>query len=300
MSAAQRIAGAAAQAAGLWIGRKRADPRALAEARASVANLKPIVLVTGGSRGLGAALAERFATAGSDVALVARNADELESTARAIAARTARAAIAIPHDLTAPGTPAALATLLAERGYYVDILINNAGTGLSGPFEGQSADDIQRLIALNIATLTALTQYWLPDMRARRHGGILNVASLGGAVPGPYQAVYYASKSYVLSLTEAIASETTGEGVRVSALAPGPLETGFHSAMNADRSLYRRLIPALTPERAAREAYLGYSLGRRVIVPGLGNTLGYIAVRLLPHTITTPIIRVLLAPRSKV
>jgi short-subunit dehydrogenase len=136
-------------------------------------------------------------------------------------------------------------------------------------------------------------------MRARRQGGILNVASLGGAVPGPYQAVYYASKAYILSLTEAIGAEIAGEGVRISVLAPGPVETGFHAAMDAETSLYRVLLPSLMPERAARAAHLGFRLGRRVIVPGLLNMGLYGAVRVLPHPISVPLIRILLALRKK-
>ena len=121
--------------------------------------------------------------------------------------------------------------------------------------------------------MTRLTRTALPDMIARQRGGILNVASLGAYVPGPNQAAYYASKSYVVSLTEAIASEASGQGVRVSALAPGPVDTRFHHDMGADRSLYRLVLPSMTPDRVARSAYRGFMFGQRVIVPGIFNTV---------------------------
>jgi uncharacterized protein len=123
----------------------------------------------------------------------------------------------------------------------------------------------------------------------------LNVASLGGYVPGPNQAAYYASKSYILSLTEAVGSETRGQGIRITALAPGPLNTRFHGLMGAEDARYRRLLPALSAERAAHIAYRGFTLGRRVIVPGMFNWLLFAGVRALPHAITVPVTGWLLA-----
>ena len=122
---------------------------------------------------------------------------------------------------------------LNRAGLYLDVLVNNAGTGLAGPFLSHSPVELSRLITLNIETVTRLTRAVLPDMLARQRGGILNIASLGADVPGPNQAAYYASKSYVVSLSEAIASEVSGQGVRISALLPGPVETEFHEDMGA-------------------------------------------------------------------
>ena len=109
----------------------------------------------------------------------------------------------------------------------------------------------------------------LPAMLARGEGGIINVASLGGLVPGPNQAAYYASKAYVVSLTRAVATENAGRGVRLMALAPGPVDTGFHRAMGAELSFYRQLMIALSPEQTARAAYRGYMLGLHLVVPGV-------------------------------
>ena len=125
------------------------------------------------------------------------------------------------------------------------------------------------------------------------------MASLGGAVPGPNQAAYYASKAYVLSLSEALAQECAGEGVRVAAVAPGPVDTRFHADMAAEGSPYRLLIPALNPKRTARAAIRGYQLGQRVVVPGLVNRAVYISVRALPHPLTVPVVGWLLAKPEK-
>ncbi len=184
---------------------------------------------------------------------------------------------------------------IAARGFYLDVLVNNAAIGLSGPFHGQAAADLDRLLALNVTALSRLMQHNLAPMQARQKGGILNVASLGGVVPGPNQAAYYASKAYVISLSEAVAAEVSGQGVRVSTLAPGPVNTGFHADMQAEGSPYRLFLPALSPERAARAAYRGFAFGQRLIVPGLLNRAMYAALRVIPHPISVPIVAWLLS-----
>src|SRR6185295_19609529 len=129
-------------------------------------------------------------------------------------------------------------------------------------------------------------------------GGVLNVASIGSYAPGPYQAVYYASKAYVLSLSEAVAAETAGEGVRVSALAPGPVNTGFHRKMGSERAFYRYLVLPASPESVAAAGYRGFAFGWRVIVPGILNPALAVAMRILPHRIVIPIIGRLLKQRG--
>ena len=250
----------------LWIARyARPQPDALQ----AVADLKPVTVVTGASRGIGLALARRFAQAGHDVALIARTAGPLEEAAKEIARGFSVRTFAIPLDITRADARHALDAHLIARGLYLDVLVNNAGVGLSGDFAGHAQDDVMRLVDLNVAALTRLMHHALPSMLARARGGILNVASLGGLGPGPYQAAYYASKAYVISLTEAVGYETAGSGVRLSVLAPGPVDTAFHAAMGAEHSFYRQLIFALSPEATARAAYRGYVLGCRLVVPGL-------------------------------
>ena len=155
-----------------------------------------------------------------------------------------------------------------------------------------------QLIDLNVRALTALSRHFLAGMRVRGRGGILNLASLGGYAPGPNQAVYYASKAYVLSFSEAVAAEVAGEGVRISALAPGPVNTRFHARMGAEQALYRYLVMPSSPEGVARAGYRGFALGWRVIVPGILNPFLALAMRILPHRIVIPIVGMLLKQRG--
>jgi uncharacterized protein len=279
-----------------WIARYARPQSAALQA---VAKLKPVVVVTGASRGIGLALGRRFAQAGHDVALVARKESALEEAAQAIARDFSVKAYAIPLDITQTDAPLALDAQLAAHGLFLDVLINNAGIGASGAFAEHAQADVARLVDLNVTALTRLMHHALPGMLARARGGILNVASLGGLAPGPYQAAYYASKAYVISLSEAVGYETAGSGVRVSVLAPGPVDTGFHAAMGAEHAFYRQLLFALSPEAAARAGYRGYVLGCRLIVPGLLNKVLAVALRILPHTALMPLIGWLLRPREE-
>jgi len=279
-----------------WISRYATPSAAALEA---VAQLRPAVVVTGASRGIGLAIARRFARAGCNIALLARDEAALREAAAAIAREFAVAALTIPLDITTADAPRTIEARLAQHGYYTDVLVNSAGVGLSGPFEDHGDAEIVHLIELNVAALTRLMHHVLPGMLGRARGGILNLASIGGLVPGPYQAAYYASKAYVISLTEAVAAENAGSGVRFTAVAPGPVNTGFHALMGAEMSFYRLLMPQLSAERTARSAYRGYVLGFRVVVPGLMNKLMWPALRFLPHRLLVPIVGWLLRPRAE-
>jgi short-subunit dehydrogenase len=136
-------------------------------------------------------------------------------------------------------------------------------------------------------------------MLARGKGGIINVASLGGLVPGPNQGAYYASKAYVISLTRAVAAENAGRGVRLMALAPGPVDTGFHRAMGAELSFYRQLVFALSAEQTARAAYRGYVLGFKLLVPGITGKLLQIALWIIPPALLLPFVGWLLHRREE-
>lgn len=270
-----------------------------AQALGAFDGLRPMVVVTGASEGIGYALARRFAAAGNDVVLVARRPELLSQAADRIRAEFGVEAVAVPADVATPeAIPAIEAALAAHRGY-ADVLVNNAGMGLAGRFLDQAPEAVVQLLDVNVRALTALTRHFLPGMRARGRGGILNLASLGGFAPGPYQAVYYASKAYVLSFSEAVAAETAGEGVRVCALAPGPVNTGFHARMGAHRALYRALAIGASPDGVARVGYLGFALGLRVVVPGLVSPFLALAMRLLPHRLVMPILGLLLETKGR-
>jgi hypothetical protein len=267
-----------------------------AAALAAYAGLRPMVVVTGGSEGIGYELARRFAGAHRDVMLVARRAGPLEQAARQIRTDFKVEAVAVAADVTAPDAIATIDRALATHRAYADVLVNSAGIGLAGPFHAQAEEDLMRLVDLNVRALTALTRHYLPGMRTRGRGGILNLASLASFTPGPYQAAYYASKAYVLSFTEAIAAECAGEGVRVSALAPGAVPTAWHERAGAGNAFYRYLEPA-TARSVARAGYLGYLLGLRVVVPGVLSPILALFLRVMPHRITVPIVGWLLKPR---
>ena len=273
----------------------RSDPAALA----AFEGLRPVTVVTGGSEGIGFELARRFASAGSDVMLVARRLEPLEQAAAQIRAETKAEVIVLPLDVTTPDAVTKIEAALASHGAYADVVVNNAGIGLSGPFHAHAAADVLRLVDLNVRALTLLTHHFLPGMQMRGRGGILNLASIGGFAPGPNQAAYYASKAYVLSLTEAIAAETAGEGVRVCALAPGPVNTRWHEKAGAQSAFYRSFVPPASARSVARAGYYGFVLGLRVTIPGLVNPFMALAMRIMPHRIVIPIIGVLLRPRGK-
>lgn len=273
-----------------WIGVKPYSDDGLAH------SASPAVVVTGGSSGIGLAIAQEFHRLGETVVLVARDEDCL-TAARASFSSSARVHV-IPLDITTPEAPANLDTALRDAGLILDVLVNSAGTGLAGSFDTHSPAQIDHLIGLNVAALTRLTRHVLPAMKARSRGGVMNIASLGGYIPGPNQAAYYASKAYVCSLTEALASELPGSGVRMTVVAPGPVETKFHAQMGADNALYRWILPALSPARTARSAVLAYRLGRAVAVPGLIYKAMAVAVTIIPHWLTLPFIKVILAPRN--
>lgn len=282
-----------------WPWRSSSDNEHVKQALDKVAGLAPAVVVVGGSRGIGFALAQRFLEAQCKTVIVARNAIRLQDAATELKAATGSEVITILCDVSEANAYDVISTGLAEHGLYLDVLVNNAGVGLAGPFVSHSAADLSRLISLNIEAVTRLTRAALPQMLARQRGGVLNVASLGAAVPGPNQAAYYASKSYVVSLTEAIASEVAGQGVRVSALLPGPVDTAFHEKMGAQRSLYRFVLPEVSADAVARSAYRGFLFGNRVIVPGISNIFFYVALKFLPHVLTVPMVYWLLRRPDK-
>jgi uncharacterized protein len=274
----------------LWPWRATGDPDAISAAREVVAQLKPAVVITGGSRGIGFALARRFVEGGHETVIVARSAAGLEEAAAEIKQATGVDVTTVLCDVSEPNAIDVITAALNRAGLYLDVLVNNAGTGLAGPFLSHSQVELSRLITLNIETVTRLTRAVLPDMLARQRGGILNIASLGADVPGPNQAAYYASKSYVVSLSEAIASEVSGQGVRISALLPGPVDTEFHEDMGARASLYRLVLPSMSPDKVARSAYRGFMFGNRIIVPGISNIFFLVALKLLPHALTVPFV----------
>jgi short-subunit dehydrogenase len=224
-------------------------------------------LVTGASAGLGMLFAEALARDGHDLILTARRAERLEGLAMAIRTQTGVRVEVIPADLAEPGAVPALMAEIGKRGVSVNTLINNAGFGASGPLAGADHDRIVRMIALNCRALVELSHAVLPGMIQMRAGGILNVASTAAFQPGPGMAVYYATKAFVLSFSEALHEEVRKQGVHVSALCPGPTATEFFDAAGTSEDFALKKL-AGDPETVVRAGLKALAANRAVKVSG--------------------------------
>jgi len=244
-----------------------------------------VAIVTGASEGIGAELARVFAARGHDLALVARRADRLEALADEIVARGAeRRPLVVGLDLSETGAIDALAQALDEAGARAEILVNNAGFGLLGRVETLDPAEQLAMVDLNVRALTALTLRFLPAIVATQ-GAILSVASIAAFMPGPNFAIYYATKAYVLSFSEALTEELRPSGVKVSCLCPGPVETGFQarSGFALEGKMAAARLALVSAAEVARQGYDGLMAGRRVVVPGLMNRLIVLLARHVPR-----------------
>ena len=251
-------------------------------------------LVTGASSGWGAEFARQLARRGSNLILVARSTDRLRALAAEIEQTRPVRVEVLPADLADRSAVAAVAEHVRGR---VHLLVNNAGLGTYGPFVDTDRDYEQILV--NNAALVALTRALLPDMLDRHAGGVLNVASTIAFQPGPYQAVYAATKAFVLSFTEALRVETRASGVRVLALCPGPVQTGFLTALGDDRAAHTAIYSRL--DRADRVVTVGLRAldrDRGIAIPGTRNTLLAWGPRFTPRTVTARISGRLLRPAT--
>lgn len=254
---------------------------------------RPVAVVTGASEGIGAELARVFAAKGHDLALVARRRERLEALADDIAATGAARPVVIDLDLLSEGAEKALAERLAEAGLQPQYLVNNAGFGLIGRAAELDAAEQIDMIDLNIRALTALTLAFLPSLVATR-GGVLNVASVAAFMPGPGFAVYYATKAFVRSFSEALYEELKPAGVKVSCLCPGPVTTGFQARAGMSyEGLMAAMKPALVPaEEVARQGYEGLMAGRRIVVPGWMNRALIWSSAATPRALLLPLLAV--------
>jgi short-subunit dehydrogenase len=250
----------------------------------------PLALVTGASGGIGEELARILARHGYDLVLVARSADKLAALAERLELDHGIQVRAIAKDLARPDAAAEIHEWLAAEGLTVDVLVNNAGMGLLGKFAEIGIEGDVEMLRLNVEAPTLLTRLLLPSMLERGSGRILNLASTAGFQPGPLMAVYFATKAYMLSFSEALANEVAGTGVTVTALCPGPTETGFSSHAGSEQS---RLFQGATMDaRTVAEAgYAALMAGKPVVIPGARNRLLAFGVRLAPRWLVTQIAR---------
>ena len=243
---------------------------------------RPVALVTGASSGIGLETAKLHAARGGDLVLVARRGDRLRTLADELIAAHGTDALVVEADLATADGIAALKA--ATEGRRIDVLVNNAGFGGRGVFHEQDPARALEMVDLNVRALTELTRHYVGPMVARGHGRMLQVGSTAGFLPGPLQAVYYASKAYVNSLSQALAEELRGTGVTVTLLAPGPVATEFFDVAGMERNSFRAKAPS-----AAKVARIGYEAmleGRLVVIDdrriaALTRVVGLLPKRLL-------------------
>jgi len=254
------------------------------------------VLVTGASGGIGVDLAECFARDGYDLILTARSGDALQAVATRLSNAFGVKATAIPNDLGAIGGGVRLAEEIAKRGLTVDALVNNAGFGHAGALTAAPLGTSLGMIDLNVRALVELTHIYWDAMLKRGRGGVLNVASTAAFQPGPLMAIYYASKAFVLSFSEALWEEARGTGVHVSCLCPGPTASGFRDRAGTGKTNLANASAVMPSMPVAEEGYLGWRKNRRVVITGTRNRIGARFARIMPRAMVLRVVRGLQSP----
>src|SRR6266853_38311 len=247
-------------------------------------------LVTGGSGGIGIEIAKVLARGGFDLVLVARKRDTLEAAAGQIEGKFDVRVQVFAADLRRTYAPQSIFDCLHNENIPIEVLVNNAGFGLGGEFADTKIQRELEMIQVNIAALTHLTKLFLPPMIKRKSGRLLNVASTAAFQPGPGMAVYYATKAYVLSFSEAVAEEVAGTGVTITALCPGPTDTNFAAAAEAEFS-HRFKKAAMTAESVARIGHRAFREGRVLAIAGFRNRLLALSVRVAPRSVVRKVVK---------
>ena len=243
-------------------------------------------MITGASGGIGLELARIFAEQGYALVLVARKRERLEEIAVELRPTPVQV---LAKDLALVGAAEGIHREVPK----VDVLVNNAGYGVYGPFVKTPLDDELGMLQLNMTALVVLTKLYLPAMVAAKNGKILNVASTAAFQPGPLMALYYATKAFVLSFSEAIGNELEGTGVTVTALCPGPTATGFQARTKLEKSRLIKRMKVMDARTVAEAGYRGLMAGKPVVIPGLMNKLLAQSVRFSPRSMVTKIARMM-------
>jgi uncharacterized protein len=253
-------------------------------------------LITGASMGIGVDLAACFAKDGYDVILTARSENALKDVAAMLSAAHNVKATPIALDIGLQGGGEKLAAAIAAQGLTVDVLVNNAGYGTAGAFLGSDRATQLGMIDLNDRVLVELTHIYWPGMLAKKRGGILNVASTASFQPGPLMAIYYASKAFVLSFSEALWKEAEGTGVHVSCLCPGPTESNFRTRAGTGKTRLSRSGTPMTSAAVAELGYQGWRKNRRMVITGARNAVLATLVPFLPRRTLLGIVHNLQSP----
>jgi short-subunit dehydrogenase len=251
-------------------------------------NPRPVTLITGASAGIGVALARVFSRHGHELALVARRKARLAKLADEIAQAGGKRPLVIVADLAKPDAPAKIAQALADAKAEPQYVVNNAGFGLFAPAAEGDLNRQLAMIDVNMRALTALSLMFAPALE-RHRGGVLNVGSMAGFMPGPGMAVYYASKAFVRSLTDSLHREWKQRGIRVTNLAPGPVPTEFGRRAGVQADTAPELLTQ-SAEHVAELGYRGLMQGKALIVPGTLNRVAIALSRFLPRTLVTGVV----------
>ena len=246
--------------------------------------MRKTALITGASSGFGYEFAKIFAKDGYDLILVARNLKRLEEIREEF--REEEVTV-IQKDLSIPGSAGELYKEIKNKGLTIDVLVNNAGFGLLGEFSKLDVSKQAEMIHLNVTALTELTHYALQEMRERNNGKILNVASTAAFQPGPLMAVYYATKAYVLSFSEALVEELKGTNITVTTLCPGATKTNFFKSASAEKARLSGMAKEVG--EVALQGYKALMKGRRIVVPGAFNKAGSYAAKFLPRSMAAKV-----------
>lgn len=255
-------------------------------------------LITGASSGFGAEFAKIFAKDGYNLVITARSTDKLEKLKQNIELEYGVDVFVYTSDLSLPASPQQLFNFTQQKGITVDVLVNNAGFGDLGNFAKSDLVRQQQMVDLNISALMQLTHLYLPQMIENHHGRILNVASIAGFAPGPGMSVYYATKAFVLSFSDALATELKGTGVTVTALCPGPVNTGFAAAAGFKNNI---MFSGKEDGKAAQVSRYGYNAmkkGKAVALPDMLCKLGAFGVRLVPRSVAKNVIYAIQSSRK--
>ena len=254
-------------------------------------NSQKTVLITGASSGIGYELTKLFAQDRYNLVLVARNESKLQEIAAELTEKFGVSVKIMIKDLSLPASPGEIFQELQTEAIIVNVLVNNAGFATYGFFAETELQPEIKMMQLNVMTLTHLTKLFLKEMLAQKAGKILNIASTAAFQPGPLMAVYYATKAYVLSFSEALANELQGTGVTVTALCPGPTESGFQAKANMESSKLVKGKQIMDAKTVALIGYRGLNSNKTVVIPGLKNKLLALSVRLTPRNLVTKLVR---------
>jgi uncharacterized protein len=248
-------------------------------------------LITGATTGIGFEFTKLLAADGYNLVLIARDEQKLRQIAASSQTKFKVSVKIYPKDLSVNSRIEDVVRQIREDVGTINILVNNAGFGISGPFVETDLSRELEMIQLNVVSVVILTKLFAREMAQRRHGKILNVASTAAFQPGPFMTIYYATKAFVLSFSEGLAEELKDSGVTVTALCPGPTATEFSKRAELEKSrLFKGgLIPVLDPATVAKIGYEGLMKGQRIVIPGLMNKIGAFAPRFIPRRLVTQI-----------